>query len=415
MFRTCLSVLDEPDIHQVDVLFTPFRSPKLTLRNRFVMAAMGRLFARDGVIDPGYAPYYRRRAEGGCALILSEATAIPHPAAGSMPTGSCFHGDAALKAWKHVVDEVHAGGALFMPQLWHAGLLRPPGPYTDPALTPPDPDLPPLGPSGLYMENEVPPRPLVEPRRVGEPMTQLQIQEVIAAYGDAAASAKAIGCDGVEIHGAHGYLIDQFFWPKLNRRADRYNGDMATRTRFACEIVRECRRRVGEAFPILFRFSQWKQQEYGAKLANTPQELETFLRPLVDAGVDVFDCSTRRFWEPEFHGSQMNLAAWTKKLSGLPSIMVGSVGLDKEVSPEEEWEALRGVAHGQAAAAEDIATGTRPPARMDDAIARIQSGENDLVALGRALITNPHWPELVRARRFGELRPYSSSSLLRLV
>jgi len=400
----------------LEALFRSFESPRLTLKNRFVMAAMGRLFARNGVIDHGYAPYYRRRAEGGCALIISEATAIAHPASGSMPTGSSFAGEAALAAWKHVVDEVHAGGARFVPQLWHAGLLRPAGPYADPALTPPNPEIPPLGPSGLYMDNETPGQEIKPPRAVAEPMTQRQIDDVVAAYGESAAAAQRIGCDGIEIHGAHGYLIDQFFWDRLNRRSDHYNGDLVARTRFACEVIRECRRRVGSGFPILFRYSQWKQQQYDAKLATTPQELERFLAPMVDAGVDVFDCSTRRFWEPEFPGSHLNLAGWTKKLSGLPTIMVGSVGLTKEVAPEEELESLRAVARGAAPGQELITEQgiIEPPPRLDEIVERLECGECDLVAIGRALITNPAWPELIRAGKIQSLRPYRTEALMTL-
>ena len=100
------------------------------------------------------------------------------------------------------------------------------------------------------------------------------------------------------------------------------------RTQFAVEIVEACRREVGPDFPIIFRFSQWKMNDFKAKLAKTPDELERFLQPLVNAGVDIFHCSTRRFWEAEFDGSDLNLAGWTKKLSGKPVISVGSVGLE---------------------------------------------------------------------------------------
>ena len=97
--------------------------------------------------------------------------------------------------------------------------------------------------------------------------------------------------------------------------SDEYGGDQVARTRFACEIVQAIRDRVGPDFPIIFRFSQWKQQDYSARMCNTPEELEAFLKPLVNAGVDIFHCSTRRFWEKEFEGSDMNLAGWTKKLT----------------------------------------------------------------------------------------------------
>lgn len=153
------------------------------------------------------------------------------------------------------------------------------------------------------------------------------MKRLINAFAKAAADAKRLGFDGVELHGAHGYLIDQFFWKETNRRTDEYGGDLTGRTRFASRIIHAVRKAVGSRFPIIFRFSQWKTGHYDAKLAYTPEELEAFLAPLTDAGVDIFDCSTRRFWEPEFEGSRLNLAGWTRKLTGKPTISVGSVGL----------------------------------------------------------------------------------------
>nr|BFE94272.1 hypothetical protein GCM10020185_48080 [Pseudomonas brassicacearum subsp. brassicacearum] len=94
--------------------------------------------------------------------------------------------------------------------------------------------------------------------------------------------------DGVEIHGAHGYLVDQFFWEGSNQRTDGYGGSLANRSRFAIELIRAVRAAVGEGFPIIFRFSQWKQQDYTARLVQTPETLGEFLKPLSDAGVDIF-------------------------------------------------------------------------------------------------------------------------------
>lgn len=134
--------------------------------------------------------------------------------------------------------------------------------------------------------------------------------------------------DGVELHGAHGYLLDQFLWAGTNRRTDAYGGDPVARTKFAAEIVAAVRETVSPDFPVIFRYSQWKQEAYDARLAQTPEELDAILTPLAAAGVDAFHASTRRYWLPEFEGSDLNLAGWTKKLTGRPTITVGSVGLD---------------------------------------------------------------------------------------
>ena len=208
------------------------------------------------------------------------------------------------------------------------------------------------------------------------------------------ASARDIGFDAVELHGAHGYLVDQFFWERSNQRADAWGGDLVARTRFAVETIKAMRASVGPDFPIILRFSQWKQQDYTARLALTPDELAKFLEPLTDAGVDIFHASTRRFWEPEFPGSDLNLAGWTKKITGLPSITVGSVG-------------LKGV---------DFVHSLRNPdtsevSDLGELEARLARNEFDLVAVGRALISDPNWVAKVRDGRTTELQPFSPEAL----
>jgi len=279
-----------------ETLFRPFRLGKLDLANRIVMAPMTRSHSPGGVPGPDVAAYYRRRAEGGVGLIVTEGTYVPHPAAGFDSSVPRFYGADALDGWRQVAEHVHAGNGRIFPQLWHVGVVIRPG--QEPA-----PGVRPAGPSGLAGPGQ----------QIAEPMTQSDIDAVVEAFGKAAHSAQALGFDGVELHGAHGYLIDQFFWEGTNQRTDRYGGDLVARTRFAVEVIQEVRRRVGPDFPVVLRFSQWKLQDFDAKLARTPQELEKFLSTLAATGVDAFHCSTRRFWEPEFQGSDLNLAGWTKK------------------------------------------------------------------------------------------------------
>ncbi|MBH5317542.1 NADH:flavin oxidoreductase [Paenibacillus sp. GSMTC-2017] len=357
----------------VEALFKPFTSEKLQVANRIVMAPMTRGFSPDGVPSSDVAAYYRRRAENGVGLIVTEGTVINHPAAAASPNWPHFHGEAALNGWANVVNEVHEAGGKIIPQLWHIGLTRKIGSY-------PNPEALPIGPSGLDLSGE----------KITEPLTENEIGDVIAAYAQAAADAARIGFDGIELHGAHGYLIDQFFWGKTNQRIDRYGGDIAGRTRFAVEVVEACRRAVGADFPIVLRFSQWKANHYDAKLAESPQQLEQFLAPLVDAGVDVFHSSTRRYWEPEFVDSSLNLAGWTKKLTGKPTITVGSVGLDNEF----------GSSTG----------GSAKPSTLDGLIERLENGEFDLVAVGRAVLADPEWAVKIRDNRTEELHNFDISS-----
>jgi 2,4-dienoyl-CoA reductase-like NADH-dependent reductase (Old Yellow Enzyme family) len=272
------------------------------------MAPMTRQKSRGGIPGPEVAAYYRRRAESGTGLIITEGTVVDDPVSTMNVDIPNFYGP-ALDGWLRVVDAVHEVGGKIMPQLWHVGMAR------NPAKAP-HPELPSAGPSGLTMRGFP---GLTQPGlQHSEPMTREHIRRVVEAFGQAAADAQRLGFDGVEIHGAHGYLIDQFFWVVTNQRADEYGGDLVTRTRFAVEIIEAVRRATGPDFPIILRFSQWKQQDYAARLATTPEELARFLAPLSTAGVDIFHCSQRRFWEPEFEGSDLNLAGWTKKLTVNP-------------------------------------------------------------------------------------------------
>lgn len=364
--------------NKVEALFKPFSHKSLSVENRIVMAPMTREFSPGGVPTEEVAQYYRRRAQGGTGLIITEGTTVNDPVATMSARIPQFHGEEALAGWANVVKEVHQAGGKIMPQLWHVGMARNPkkAPY---------PELPSAGPSGLFKPGH----------QVSEPMTEQHIEAVITAFADAAKDAKRIGFDGVEIHGAHGYLIDQFFWSGTNQRTDAWGGSMANRSRFAIEIIKAIRAATSPDFPIVLRYSQWKQQDYTARLAETPQQLEAFLMPLSEAGVDIFHCSQRRYWENEFEGSELNLAGWTKKITGKPTITVGSVGLNED---------FFGAFAGKGANTRSI----------DDLIERIDKGEFDLVAVGRALLQDPNWANKIRHDKLDELEEYSGESIATL-
>ncbi|PKM21997.1 MAG: 12-oxophytodienoate reductase [Gammaproteobacteria bacterium HGW-Gammaproteobacteria-14] len=358
-------------------LFRPFSCKSLTLANRVAMAPMTRMRSPNYIPNDEVVAYYRRRAEAGVGLLITEGTTVNHKAANGYEQVPAFHG-AALDGWKQVVDAVHAVGGKIIPQLWHVGSVRRPG-------IGPDKDVPGYSPCGMVKPGKV----------VGHAMSKDDIQDVVQAFAEAARDAKALGFDGVEIHGAHGYLIDQFFWEGTNQRDDEYGGSLENRGRFAVEIVKAVRAAVGEDFAIVLRYSQWKQQDYTARLVQTPEELGRFLTPLVDAGVDIFHCSTRRFWEPEFEGSDLNLAGWTKKLTGKPTMSVGSVGLDDDFIGEN------GMAMGGEAA----------PVSIDELLRRMAAEEFDLVAVGRALLQDPQWLQKIKEGRSDELTPFNKMSL----
>jgi len=360
----------------IDALFQPFALKTLKLANRVVMAPMTRSFSPGGVATEDVAAYYRRRAESGVGLIISEGTGVARPASLNDPDVPRFHGEGELAAWKRVIDEVHAAGGRMAPQLWHVGAVRtrsetwaPAGPYDSP--------------SG-YSRPE---------KKFGEGMSGADIADAVAAFATGAANAKRLGFDAVELHGAHGYLIDQFFWEGTNYREDDWGGaSIAERTRFAVEILKAVRAAVGPDFPVIIRISQWKQQDFAAKLARDPKEMEAWLKPLVDAGADMLHCSQRRFWEPEFEGSDLNFAGWAKKVTGVPTITVGSVG------QSGEFIAAYGGEQSQ-------------PASLDELLRRLERGDFDLVAVGRALLQDPEWLIKVREGRTGELKSFERSAM----
>lgn len=368
------------------VVFRPFRSPKLDLPNRLVMAPMTRALSPGGVPGADVAEYYARRAAAGIGLIITEGTWIDHPSASNEEAVPRFYGEDAIAGWRRVVAAVHEAGGKIAPQLWHVGLTQKhdlENLYE--AAT--DVSTVKLTPSGYIGVDE----------KISDGSTEREIEDAIEAYGKGARQAMAAGFDAVELHGAHGYAIDQFFWDVTNRRSDGWGGrTLAERARFGIEAVRACRAATGPDFPIIFRFSQWKQQDYAARLASTPQELASLLEPLADAGVDIFHASQRRFWEPEFDGSDINLAGWAQKLTGKPAIAVGSVGLSSEM--------LESLLEGKGGDVTDV----------DELLRRMERDEFDLIAIGRALLADPQWPLKLREGRLAEAAPYTKEVLLAL-
>lgn len=365
----------------IDALFTPFEIGPLRLANRFVMSPMTRNFSPGGVPGDNVAAYYRRRAEADVGLVITEGIGIDHESAigsGSMGERDIpqLHGAESLAGWRRVVEDVHDAGGRIMPQLWHMGPIRLRG-------TGPVPDAPSASPSGQWGPTDKAMLPLAyieQIRTKTPPLTDSEIGDIIAGYATSAANAQAVGFDGIAIHGAHGYLIDSFLWPLTNWRDDKWGGDSARRSAFAANVVGAVRQATSPDFPIMFRFSQWKLQDYGGRNAETPDELGAMLGPIADAGVDIFDASTRIFSTPAFAGSDLGLAGWAKKLTGKPSMTVGGIGFSKDLQSSfvEETQVLN---------------------NLEAVAERFERGEFDLVALGRALLMDPDW---VRKARSGE-------------
>lgn len=369
-------------------MFRPFLLGGLSLSSRIALSPMGRAMSPDGLPPAAdYAAYYVRRVEAGVGLIFTEATAIMHPAA-AFADSTPLIGGPAEAAWTEIVGAVHRAGGRIAAQLWHAGAHRLPG-FGEVGA---------MGPSGLFLPfQSSPDDPVDDPMPFATEMTEDDIAAVIERFADGVATARRAGFDAAEIHAGHGFLIDQFLWDRTNRRTDRYGGSPENRLRFAVEIVRACRQRVGPDYPLLMRLSQFKIADYGARLAESPGAWERIVGPLADAGVDLFDCSQRRFWEPAFAGSALNLAGWTRKLTGRPVITCGSVGMARQ------WVEM------DPSAGVDVNLGNLP--RL---CAMLDEGEVDLVCVGRSLLADPEWAAKVRTGRDDEVVPYTPEALMTL-
>jgi len=224
-------------------------------------------------------------------------------------------------------------------------------------------------------------------------MTDAEISAVIEGFARSAANAHALGFDAIALHGGHGYLLDSFLWAETNRRTDQWGGDLLRRTRLVREVVRAIRQVIPADKPIIYRLSQWKLQDYGAALAQTPEELGLIAGTLADSGVDIFDVSTRHFDAPAFAGSDMGLAGWVRKLTGKPVMTVGGIGFDKDL-------------------ASSFVEPTTPIDNLGEVSRRFAVGEFDLVAIGRAALMDADW--IGKARRGEPFNSFDMSAYGRL-
>ena len=359
-------------------LLQPLEIGQLRLANRFVMPGMQRAWCVDGAPGHRLREYYRRRVLGGTSLVITEACAIDHPSATSNPIFGWLTAR-TRDAWRACVDVVHeAGGRMFI-QLWHQGAVDTGGADSSAGFIA-------LSPSGLAH----PDKPF------GRAASEAELSAIKRGFVRSAVHAREIGADGVEIHSCHGYLLDQFLWPDTNLRTDRYGGrSIADRARFPAEVIAAVRGATGPDFVISVRISQWKEVDYEAKIVADPGELGQLVSILRSSGADVFHVSTRRFWTPEWAGSDLGLAGWVKSFTDAPVIAVGSVGLDIDVMATLEG-------------GEAKPTGA---SRIGDLVRRFERGDFDLVSVGRSQIGDPDFVAKLSDNRIGDIRAFRRTDL----
>ncbi|UVW28771.1 NADH:flavin oxidoreductase [Massilia sp. H6] len=328
-------------------LFTPTTIGTLVLKNRIAVAPMTRTSASaDGLATDDMARYYARFARGGHALVITEGTYpdLLHSQGYLHQPG--IANTAQADAWRKVVDAVHAEGSKIVLQLMHAGALSQ-GTHWEPGTVAPS-AVQPLGTQMGFYRGE-------GPYPLPAEMTLAEIDAVTAAFASAAGRAKQAGFDGVEIHGANGYLLDQFLTAHTNERTDQYGGSTLDRVRLLVEVSQAVRREVGDDFTVGMRISQGKVNDYEHKWAKGEQDAKDIFESLAGAGIDYlhtteFDAAAPAFGEGE------SLAALAVRYGRLPVIANGQLG------------------------------------EPDKAEALIERGDAALVTLGKAALANPDWP-----------------------
>lgn len=358
-----------PDTPRSDVslLFTPVDLGGLQLPNRTAVAPMTRTSATsDGLATPRMAEYYADYARGGFALIVTEGT---YPSAGASQGYLDQPGiatDGQAEAWSHVVEAVHAAGAQIVLQIMDAGPIAQGNSDGVGARGPSA--VQPLGEQlSIYRGNGA----FAVPRE----MTLDDIAAVPPSFAAAAARAKEAGFDGVEVHGANGYLLDSFLSTTSNHRTDAYGGPVGNRIRLACEVVAAIRAAVGPDYPVGIRFSQSKVNDFDYTWPGGVTDAEIVFPAVVDAGASFLHITEHDVTQNVF-GSSDTLAGLARRLGAVPVIANG--GLDD-------------------------------PAVAAAVVAR---GDADVISIGKSALANQDWVQ--RARHGRSLEPFDFEMLLPL-
>ena len=310
----------------------PIKINGLTVRNRIVKAPCDTAGAVNGAPDDNMVEHYRLRARGTGAVIVEHERVLPDGMAHAKQLA--MDDDCLIEPYRKLTDAVHREGAVIFAQLSHAGSRS-----RDSGLV-------------IIAPSEVTDRPDDHPKA----MDKDDIARVIKGFADAAVRAKKAGFDGVQIHGAHGYLLNQFYSPLSNHRTDEYGGNtMEGRTRLHCEVLRAVREAVGKEYPVTIRFGACDFLEGGSTIDEIPQAARLF----EEAGADAIDISggLKGFMRPGVTGpgyfKDMSMAA--RAAVSVPVVLTGGV------TSGEELEQL------------------------------LEENTADMIGIGRALLNDPDW------------------------
>jgi len=346
-------------INEVNI-FSPQKIGKLTLKNRLAVAPMTRVSAHeDGCAVPLMKDYYQSFAQGGFGLIITEGL---YPDKHYSQGYKCQPGltdETQAESWKPIIDAVHERGSLIIAQLMHAGALSQFNKYTECTAGPSA--IKPLGQemTFYYGKGEY---------AIPKAMNTEDINNVISGFVNAAKLAKFAGFDGVEIHGANGYLLDQFITVHTNERTDKYGGELVNRFRIYGEIITSIRKAVGNDFTVGIRFSQGKVNDFEYKWPAKSEDAKYTFESATKFGVDYIHTTEFIAKEPAFEEG-FSLAELAKRHGNVPVIANGSI------------------------------------ASENDAMQIIDSNQADLVSVGKMALANPDWPNAIKNEQ--ELQEFS--------
>lgn len=336
------------------------------LRNRLAVAPMTRVTATpDGLVTQAMRDYYLRFAKGGFGLIITEGLYTDKAFSQGYPNQPGLADDEQAAAWSTLIQDLHARGALAFAQIMHAGALSQGNRYRSHSVAPSA--VQPVGEQMTVYHGKGAYRTPVE-------MTEAEIDEAVQGFADAAGRAvETAGFDGIEIHGANGYLLDQFLTAHTNLRTDRWGGDIGQRMNVLVAVVAAVKERVGAKVPVGIRISQGKVNDFQNKWPGGESDAQAVFSALADAKVDFIHVTEYEAWKPAFEGTQDSLVSLASRYApGITIIANGSLH-----DPDRAAEVLRSGA--------------------------------DLVALGRGALSNPDYPSLIEAD--APLREFDGSVL----
>ncbi|WP_422659249.1 NADH:flavin oxidoreductase [Paenibacillus sp. EC2-1] len=333
-------------------LFEPFNIGRITLKNRVGVAPMTRISATEkGLVTDRMVKYYRSFADGGFGLIITEGTYIDDKYSQTYQFQPGIAYEEQAQEWKRVVDAVHSQDTKIFMQLQHTGPLSQGNRFVNETIAPSS-----VQPKGEQLKFYLGEGAFRLPREI----TKEEIVDVKKSFVDAAKRAKSIGFDGIELHGANGYLLDAFLTEHTNKRNDEYGGTTENRVRLLVEIIQDVREAVGENFTVGIRISQSKVNDYAYKWSAKEHDAKTIFGALGKSGLDFIHVTEFEAWKPAFDTGKDSLAVLAKKYSQLPIIVNGQLEKPERASK------------------------------------MINNGDADMVTLGKGALANHDWVKKVK-------------------